>query len=143
MGFLAVYDGTNHVVVDEERDYWVELAKHVSQGAKEEAERTLSKVIMVKGEAIPTPDVARYRQLMLLASVKSWNLDDDNGTVWPVDLKHVQMLPSDIFDELWKTVEGENKAKTSQEERQFHNDALGSGEDGDAGSAELLNVHSA
>jgi hypothetical protein len=140
MGFLSAYEGTNKVVIDEERDYWVELAKHVSQGAKEDAERVLSKVVMVKGEALPTPDVARYRQLMLLASIKMWNLDDENGTVWPVDLKHVQQLPAHLFDELWKAVEAENKARTPQEERQFPVEDLSGSEDGDAGASELFDV---
>jgi hypothetical protein len=143
MGFLSAYDGTNRVVVDQEREYWVDLAKHVSQGAKEDAERTLSKVVMIKGEAIPTPDVARYRQLMLLASIKAWNLDDDSGSVWPIDIKHVQMLPSGIFDELWKAVETENKEKTPQEERQFPAEDLGSGPDGDGGPSEFFDFPAA
>lgn len=143
MGFLTAYEGTYKVVVDEERNYWVELSKHVSQGSKESAERALSKVVMTKGEAIPTPDVARYRQLMLLASIKSWNLDDDNGTVWPIDLKHVQALPAGIFDDLWKAVEGQNKVRTPEEDRQFPVEDLSSGTDGDAGAAELLDIPAA
>jgi hypothetical protein len=143
MGFLSAYEGTNKVVVDEERGYWVELAKHVSQGEKEEAERSLSKIVMVNGEATPTPDVARWKQLMLAASIKEWNLDDDNGAVWPIDLKHVQMLPSDIFDELWKVVTTANKEKTPQEERQFPAESVGGGADGDAGAPELFDVPTA
>jgi hypothetical protein len=140
MGFLSVYEGTNRVVIDEERNYWVELSKHVSQGAKEDAERALSKVVMTGGVAVPTPDIARYRQLMIVASVRSWNLDDDNGAVWPIDLKHVQMIPSEIFDDLWKAVEGENKERTPQEQRQFPVEDVSSGPDGDGGASELGDV---
>jgi hypothetical protein len=143
MGFLTAYEGVNRVVVDAERGYWVDLAKHVSQGSKEAAERALSKVVMTGGEAVPTPDVARYRQLMLLASIKAWNLDDDNGTVWPLDLKHVQQLPGSIFDDLWKAVDGQNKVRTPEEDRQFPVEDLGGGTDGDAGAPELFDVPSA
>lgn len=138
MGFLSAFEGFRKVMVDTDRGYWVELLDYVSQGAKEEAERTLSKVIMVGGAATPTPDVARYRQLMLLASIRSWNLDDDSGRVWPVDLKHVQMLPGHIFDELWKEVDGTNKERTTEEERQFPAEDVSGDPDGLGGSVELL-----
>lgn len=138
MGFLSAYEGSRKIVVDEMRGYWVELLDYVSQGAKEEAERTLSKVVMNRGEAIPTPDVARYRQLMLVAAIKDWNLDDDNGVKWPVDLKHVQMLPGEIFDELWKEVDGQNKGRSTEEERQFLDEDLRSGADGDVRPADVL-----
>ena len=140
MGFLSVYDGSTKVIVDEERDYWVELSDYVSQGAKEEAERCLSKVVMVGKEAVPTPDVARYRQQMLLASIRAWNLDDDTGFVWPMDLKHVQKLPGHIFDLLWKKIDEQTKEDSVEDQRQFPAEDLGSGSDGDGGSADLLDL---
>lgn len=140
MGFLSVYEGSRKVFIDDERGYWVEIADYVSQGAKEEAERCLSKVVMIKGEAVPTPDVARYRQLTVHAAIKNWNLDDDHGHVWPIDLRHVQKLPGEVFDKLWEVVDGQNKEMTAQEQRQFHVEDLGSGEDGDGGASELLDV---
>lgn len=139
MGFLSVYEGSRKVVIDEARGYWVDLHDYVSQGAKEEAERCLSKVVMIKGVATPTPDVARYRQQMLLASIKAWNLDDDNGTVWPVDLKHVQMLPVGVFDQLWDVVDGQNQDLSPEEQRQFPVEDVSGDPDGDSGSTELLN----
>lgn len=142
MGFLSVYDGSRKVFIDEARGYWVELADYVSQGAKEDAERSLSKVVMVRGEAVPTPDVARFRQQMVLAAIKSWNLDDDGGAVWPIDLEHVQMLPGEIFDRLWVEVDGQSKELTPQEQRQFHVEDLGGNPDGDVRPAELFDVPS-
>lgn len=140
MGFLTAYEGSRKIVVDEKRGYWVELLDFVSQGAKEESERMLSKIVMVHGEAVPTPDVARYRQLMLVAAIKDWNLDYDNGLKWPVDLKHVQMLPGHIFDELWKEVDGQNAERTPQEERQFLAEDVSGDPDGIFGPAELLDL---
>lgn len=143
MGFLSVYDGTRKVIIDEERDYWVEISEYVSQGAKEDAERCISKVVMVDGNAVPTPDITRYRAQMLVASIKTWNLDDEDGRIWPVDLKHVQMLPGSIFDTLWKEVDNKGKERTPQDERQFPVEDLGGDSDGDGGATEPFDVPSA
>lgn len=140
MGFLSAYEGSRKIVIDEKRGYWVDLRDFVSQGAKEDAERTLSKVVMKHGEAVPMPDVARYRQLMLVAAIKDWNLDDDNGQVWPIDLRHVQKLPGNIFDDLWKEVDGVNKDRTPEEERQFPVEDLGGSEDGFGRAPEFLDL---
>lgn len=140
MGFLTAYEGFRKIFIDEKRGYWVELREFISQGAKEEAERTLSKVVMQHGEAVPVPDVARYRQLMLVAAIKDWNLDDDSGHVWPVDLRHVQKLPGTVFDDLWKEVDAGNKERTSEEERQFPAEDLGGGEDGFGRAPEFLDL---
>lgn len=140
MGFLSVYDGSHKLFVDESRGYWVELRDYISQGAKEEAERCLSRVVMVKGEAMPTPDVARYRQQTVLAAIKSWNLDDDGGAIWPIDLKHIQMLPGDIFDQLWDAIDGQTKELSPQEQRQFHAEDVSGSPDGNDGSPELLDL---
>lgn len=140
MGFLSVYDGSRKVFIDEARGYWVELSDYVSQGEKEEAERCLSRVVMVRGEAVPTPDIARFRQQMVLAAIKSWNLDDDNSAIWPVDLKHVQMLPVALFDKLWDVVDGQNEEMSDEDMRQFHDENLSGSENGDGGASELLDL---
>jgi len=143
MGFLSIYDGTRKVVLDKDRDYWVEIADHISQGDKEEAERCISKIVMIDGTATPTPDVTRYRQLLVVAAIKSWNLDDDNGSVWPVDLKHVQKLPGSVFDELWKEVDGGTKGRSPEEDRQFPAEDFGGGSDGDSRASDVFDVPSA
>jgi len=67
---------------------------------------------------------------MVLASIKEWNLDDEAGTVWPVDLEHVQGLPGTEFDRIWKIVDEKNKPATSEEKRRFPAGGVSGDQDG-------------
>lgn len=134
MGFLSAYEGVTRVPISEK--YWVELRKNVSQGDREDSERALASMLMVGGKAVPNPDVAKYRQLLVLASIAAWNLDDDNGQVWPVDLKHVKALPGAVFDLLWTEVDRNNAPADKAEKVQFHAEDGGSDPAGDGGAAE-------
>lgn len=137
MGFLSAYSTTTKVTVgDEQRGYWVELKDCLSQGDKEKAEQALTTGQMTAGQDIKmVMDVARYRQLMVLASIKSWNLDDEAGNVWPVDLAHVQMLPGNEFDRLWGIVDKTNAPASSAERKRFPDAGVSGDQDGDAGAA--------
>lgn len=121
MGFLSAYSDTRRVTLgDPARGYWVEIRDYISQGAKTEAERALQGRQRVNGgDVIMDMDVARYRQLMVLASIVTWNLDDDNGHVWPVNLQSVQRLPGPEFDKLWTIVDELNTPAPAEERRQF------------------------
>jgi hypothetical protein len=135
-GFLTAYDDTTKVPIgDPERGYWVEVRQYVSQGDKEGAERALMTVVVVDGSAEPKPDVARYRQLMALASIKSWNLDDEDGTVWPVDIDHVKMIPGEEFTVLWGVIDKLNKPMPSVERRQFLASSVSSNTNGNHGAS--------
>jgi hypothetical protein len=129
MGFLSAYSGTQKITVgDPSRGYWVELRETLSQGAKEKAEQALQGRQRINGgDVVAEMDVARYRQLMVLASVKDWNLDNDDQKIWPLNLQSVQRLPGVVFDELWKFVDNSNAARSSADQRQFPD----TGDDGD------------
>lgn len=138
MGFLTAYSTTTKVTIgDEGRGYWVELKDCLSQGDKEKAEQALTTGQLTPGQDIQmVMDVARYRQLMVLASVKAWNLDDDNGQVWPVDLEHVQALPGNEFDRLWSIVDKSNAPASKAERKRFPDGGVSGDQDGDAGAAD-------
>lgn len=133
MGFLSAYEGTQKVTVgDPARGYWVELKEVLSQGAKEKAEQALQGRQRINGgDVIAQMDVARYRQLMVLASIKDWNLDDDGGRIWPINLQSVQRLPGVVFDQLWRLVDQFNEPADPAQQRQFP----GTGDDGDQDGA--------
>lgn len=137
MGFLSAYSTTTKVMIgDDERGYWVELKDCLSQGDKEKAEQALTTGQLVPGQDIQmVMDVARYRQLTVLASVKAWNLDDEAGAVWPIDLAHVQMLPGSEFDRLWTIVDKSNAPASSGERKRFPDGSGGGYQDGDTGAA--------
>jgi hypothetical protein len=131
MGFLSVYSGVKRIVVDSERDYWVDILEHVSQGGREAAERSLSAMTFVDGKTVPNPDVAKFRQLSVLAAVSAWNLDDEDGTIWPLTLRSIQNLPGVIFDQLWEAVDSMNSPRSSEESQQFRDGDVSSDPHGD------------
>lgn len=113
MPFLDAYTGVRRVSVgDPDRDYYVDLKEHISFADREKAEKALSQVLIRDRVAELRPDTTAYRQLMLLAHISGWNLDDENG-VWPVTLDNVRRLPGDEFDKLWTLVD--NGLKTVED----------------------------
>lgn len=123
-GFLSAYSDTRRIVLGEpDRGYWVDVKEHLSQGDKEIAERSLTSGKVIDGKMEMEVDVARYRQLMVLASVINWNLDDENGQVWKIDLQNVRRLPGDEFDKLWKVVDEMNAPASPEERRKFRDDS--------------------
>jgi hypothetical protein len=138
MGFLSAYSGTRKIPVgDPERGYWIEIKDCLSQGEKEKAEGALASGKLVPGQkAEMSMNVALYRQLMVQASIVQWNLDDDNGAIWPMDLKHVRMLPGPEFDRLWRIVDDLNEPAKGEEKQTFRPEGDGSDPDGDSGTAE-------
>lgn len=132
MGFLTAYSKTTKIYLGEDDHYWVELKDCLSQGDKTEAENALTVGQFKPGQddLSMTMDVARYRQLMVLASVKDWNLDDDEGRVWPINIESVQMLPGTEFDKIWKVVDKKNAPASTEEKRQFPVEGVGGSANG-------------
>lgn len=117
MGFLTTYDGTERVELD--GGYWVDLRKHLSTGAKETADRHLQTMTVVDGKPCPAPDVVRARQQLVLASIDGWNLDDDNGHIWPINIQSVKRLPETVFDRLREKIEDLAAPLPAEERAQF------------------------
>lgn len=138
MGFLSAYSGTQKVTVgDPARGYWVEIREYVSQGDKTKAEQVLQGRQRVNGsDVVMDMDVAGYRQLMVLASIVSWNLDDDNGRVWPINLQSVRQLPGPEFDRIWKVVDELNAPASTAERRQFPGALDGGDQSGTTGGGQ-------
>lgn len=120
MSFLSAYNGVTRVVVSSEGDkeYWVDLKKYLTQGGQETAEAAMNRVEVVNGNPVVRPDVAKYRKLMVLAAISDWNMDDDNGTIWPINLQNVSRLPLPVFNQLWTQVQTNNsEAERSKDEQ--------------------------
>lgn len=134
MGFLSAYDGTQRIPIPHpDKDYWVDLKKHLSLGATEKAASHLQRITMVDGKACPAPDVVKSQQERVLAAIVGWNLDDDNGTVWPVNAQSLRRLPDTVFDQLLAAVEASNAPATSEERRRFPDAGVGGDPNGDGG----------
>lgn len=136
MGFLSVYSGVKRVPIgDPERGYWVDLREHVSHGARESAERALTAMSVVNGKASVSPDVTQYRQLLLGASIAAWNLDEEDGSIWPVTPANIQRLPGDVFDKLWVEIDTMNSPRSAEETQQFRDGDVSGDPHGDGGTA--------
>jgi hypothetical protein len=143
MGFLSAYSGVRRIELGPrtpDESYWVDLREHVSQGAKEKGDRALQSMHVVNGKPQVTPDVVSFRQELLLASVADWNLDDDNGTIWPLNMQSIKRLPAAVFDQLWEVVDATNAPLSTEERRRFPAGGVGGDPDGDAGAGEPVDV---
>ncbi len=137
MPFLDAYSGVRRVTIgDPERGYWIDLKEHISYRAREEAEKALSKVVIAGSVQEVRPDVTRFRQLMVLAHIDAWNLDDERG-VWPVNLDNVKRLPGDEFDRVWVVVDDlGSPAQDTDERRRFPDAGDGGDQERDGGAAD-------
>jgi len=48
-------------------------------------------------EVVNTKDEIEKGKMMILKSIESWNLTDDNGETLPIDLKTISELPGEII----------------------------------------------
>jgi hypothetical protein len=141
MGFLSAYDGTHRVVIPHpDREYWVELKKHVSHGATEKSQLALQEMEIVNGKAMPAPNVFKSQAELVLASILDWNLDDDNGHVWPLNMQSIRRLPDSVFTLLHQAVLESNKAESPEERARFRQPSLSGDPHGDSGSPEPVDV---
>jgi hypothetical protein len=133
--FLDDFEGSVRVTVGKpDRGYYVDLWEHASEGSLEEAERALSKMKIVNGKPDVSVDTTKYRQLVVFAHLKEWNLDDD-GVTWPYTLESVKRLPGKVFNQLWKIVDELDEPETSDDRKRFPGEGGDVDSDGDAGAA--------
>jgi hypothetical protein len=141
MGFLSAYEGTERFKIDHpEKDYWIDLKQYISQAEKEKAEREIQTMRVVDGKPVMTPDIVKAQQLLVLASIADWNLDDANGTVWPIDMAHVRKLPDVVYDQLLKKVDVLTKPAPAAEKARFPGEGVVGDPDGDARAAVTADV---
>lgn len=119
MAFLSAYEGITRIYLEAADNYYIDVREHVSYKQREAAEKALSEMKFSGTEANVNPDVTRYRQLLVLAHIKEWNLDGEDGEVWPIDFEHVGMLPDDVFDQVWKLIDGKPEKRSKDEQRRF------------------------
>lgn len=143
MGFLSAYSGTKKITVGTDPDgpYWVEIKTCLTSGDKEKADQALASGKLIPGQKPEMAmNIVKYRQLTVQASIVDWNLDDDNGKIWPIDLAHVRKLPAPVFDQIYKEVDEANKPATTEETKSFRPEGVSGDPDEDGGSADTGDV---
>lgn len=137
MGFMSAYDGTFKVPIPHpEKEYWVELRKHLTHGATEKSTAALQSLNMVDGKPVPAPDVFKSQTEKVLASIVDWNIGagDEHG-IWPINVQSVRRLPDVVFELLHNAMEESNKPRPPAEQARFPVEDVVGDPDGDAGAA--------
>jgi hypothetical protein len=155
-GFLAAagYDGTEKI--DLAPGYWAELKKCLSEEEASWAEAAMVGKVraeMTTNRQYADVDTRAGRVELVVQSLVSWNLADDDGTEWPLEgvkgarpgqnpyppgcprRASVARIPSPIFDEIWAKCDELNGPRKTAEAAQFPDEAERGDPDGDAGAA--------
>jgi hypothetical protein len=118
-GYANSYAETEKIVLTNS-DYWVEILTCLPRKALKKAEAALSQAVVQQDQAASdgmnvsmAPDVAGYRDLMVLGSISSWNLDDERGQVIPVTLDNVGLLSGADFKLIYERVDALNSPPTA------------------------------
>jgi hypothetical protein len=90
----------------------------------------------VDGKARSKADIYRSHMERVLASIVAWNLDDDNGQVWPINQQSLRRLPDSVFDLLFEAVDRSNAPEGKAERTRFPDEGDGGDSDGDAWAGE-------
>lgn len=130
-GFLSDYNKTRRVPIGRpERGYWAEIREVLSVGDKEEADRALARAHVGDGGVQMEMDTVGYRQLMVLRSIIAWNLDNEDGTIWPITLESIKRLPDLEFNSLHAVIDKLNAPPSKSEQAQFPEGDGGGDSDG-------------
>lgn len=144
MGFLSAYSGTERIALDGQ--YWVDVKNCLSIQEKNRAERALmTPVVDLNGRGSATVDMVGFRNAMMAASIVGWNIDDDDGAVWPLEPPavreaNISRLPGPVFDQIWEVVNRLNGPRDPAEAARFPVVGVGGDPDGHGGSAESGDV---
>jgi hypothetical protein len=116
-GFLANYAGEDTIELPDGQ-YWVRVQRYLASEKMLEAEAHLveSHVSYENGGTVQAKTNSKlYQQTLVLNAIIAWNLDEPDGTIWPIDLAHVQRLPSIVHEMLYKHVNENNNARVVKE----------------------------
>lgn len=145
MGFLSAYSGTRKIDVG--GGYWIEVLECLPIMDKQRAEKALasSPRVDMSGNGTISLDTVAFHNAMVEASVVAWNLDDDNGQVWPlapdsVKRVNISRLPAPVFDQVWEVVNELNGPRETADKVRFPEPGVGSDPAGDGGAAEPEDV---
>jgi len=124
MGYKSTYADVEKIQLTHP-DYWVQIKTCLSRGALGKAEGALTRASVKQGETEQdadvsmAPDISEYRDLMVLGSIITWNLDDDRGQVLPITLENVGELSGPDFALVYARVDALNSPMKPEEEKKF------------------------
>lgn len=152
MGFLAAsgYEGEERI--DLGNGYWADVKRCLSSSEAALAEAAMiTNHRLADGSQSAVLDQRGYRAEMVVQSLVAWNLDDEDGTPWPLDgseargrtvyspgclrRQSVARLPEPVFEQIFKVVDELNSPRRGPEAASFPGQDERGDPDGDAGAA--------
>lgn len=124
VGYQAKTTNTERVTLVSDPGYWVDILTELDRGGLKQAEAKLVKAnVQPDGEggtsASIDPDVAEYRNLMVLYSIVDWNLDDHMGNKLKITPENVDLLKGRDFDKIYERVNALNGDMSEADQRRF------------------------
>lgn len=140
-GFLSAYDGTERI--DLGRGYWVDVKRCLSHSELQQAQAKMGagrQTVEASGRQYATIDMNAFENELMVLSIVDWNVDDEDGTVWPlapeaVRRRSVARLPGPIAAQIFARCNELNGPQSNREAAQFPGGDLGGDQVGDAGAA--------
>lgn len=156
-GFLDAsgYGGTTRI--DLGGGYWCDVKNSLSVAEKAHVDECMGsrqKVDVGGQRQFAELDIGASRREMVVQSLVEWNLDDEDGTVWPLDAGgkfagrrgnqyppgcprrlSVERLPGPVFDQVWGVCDGLDSPRQGREAADFPGQAERGDPDGDGGAA--------
>jgi hypothetical protein len=140
LGFLSAYEGTQRIDLGD--GYWVDVKKCISIVEKQRAEQTLvanPTISPTTGHGSAKLDTTGFADVLMEASIVAWNLDDDDGTVWPLSPAQkkrdsIHRLPAPVYDQIYQVVDELNGPGSQADRQRFPGAGVGGDLDGSAGA---------
>lgn len=120
MGYRSDTFGLEKIVLSDQK-YWVEVKRCLTRKDQKQVEAALTSVTYSDTTGVQgTPDVSRSRDLLVVLSIISWNLTDDDDKVIPVNPGTILTeLSGPDFEIVWKRLNALNKTPTKEEVATF------------------------
>lgn len=96
-GFLSHYDGTERIDLGD--GYWVDVKKCLSHTELQFAQAMMGagrQNVDLSGRQFATIDMNAFETELIVQSLVDWNIDDPDGTIWPLDAGHDRRRPGDL-----------------------------------------------
>lgn len=145
MGFLSAYSGVQRIDVG--GGYWIEVRECLPIMEKQRAEKALASAprLDMTGNGSVAFDHVAFANEMMTSSIVDWNLDDDNGQIWPlapdsVKRQNIARLPAPVFDQVWDVVNRLNGPRETAEQVRFPEPGVGGDQVGNGGAAVVEDV---
>lgn len=140
-GFLSQYEGTERVPLG--GGYWVDVARCLTHEQMQKAQAKMGagrQSVEMSGKQFMSIDMNAFQTELLVQSIRDWNLDDEQGEIWPLKPEpalraSVARLPATVARQVFEVCDRLNGSPDSTEAARFPDRAGGGDPDGEGGTS--------